>query len=288
MKKQATLQLVGIMTLILVAACVLVALSTEKTNSGFKDAAATLAFITGAAIAIERIIEMMWTVLGGIWGSYWPLNAISRQVQTMAEDLDTALKPFHEKAQLYLEQLEQQGKLTEDQLAIAKEEIERMKARFDELMKLTADNQRMQLLAAAASQNVAYLYKKYGQVLPDLEQALDTANAAINGLQDFLATFKDNPGRRLLSIYLGMIIGLGIAGAFSLDVFQAVLETPPGQSTAAARVILTGLIIGLGSNPTHEIIRAIQEYKEGQKGANIAQPNMPPNKSFDSSNGNTI
>ena len=161
-----------------------------------------------------------------------------------------------------------------------------MKARFDELMKLTEGNQRMQLLAAAASQNVTYLHKKYGEAVPDLEQALDTANAAINGLQDFLATFKDNPGRRLLSIYLGMVLGLGIAGVFGLDVFQAVLQTPgePNNLLVDGRVILTGLMIGLGSNPTHEVIRSLQEYKEGRKGSNIAQPNLPPNKFADGPN----
>jgi hypothetical protein len=294
MTKQTTWWIAGIATLILAATSGLVAAVTQEPNPGFKDATATLTFITGAAIAIERIIEALWTFLGGIWGTYWPLNTITRQVKTMVEDLDTALKPFHEKAQLRLDQLEQQGKLTKEQLTAGEKEIERMKARFDELMRLTPDNQRIQLLAAAASQNVAYLYKKYGEILPQLKQASDTANTAINGLQDFLATFKDNPGRRLISIYLGAVLGLGVAGLFSLDVFQAVLQTPAQEATGGlldacvlldVRVIFTGLVIGLGSNPTHEVIRAIQEYKEGRKGANIAHPNLPPEKSSDGRTG---
>jgi hypothetical protein len=35
------------------------------------------------------------------------------------------------------------------------------------------------------------------------------------------------------------------------------------------------MIIGLGSSPTHEIIRAVQEYKKNRKGENTAKPDQP-------------
>lgn len=224
-------------------------------------------------------MEALWTVVGGIAGTYWPLNTISRQVQAMVDDLNNALKPFHDKTLLGLDDLAKSGKLTPEELAAAEDEIRRMKARFDALLALAPDNQRVQLLAASASQNVTYLYQKYGKLLPNLTAAAQTAGAAINGLQDFIATFKDNPGRRLISIYLGAVIGLVVAGLFGLDLFQAVLQSPPqtvGGNMMHLRIILTGLAIGLGSNPTHELIRAVQEYKEGRKGSNLAQPNLPP------------
>jgi hypothetical protein len=280
MTPRRTLSIFVISTVILAAACALVWYFTKSANQGFRDATATLTFITGAAIAIERVIETMWTIIGGTWGTYWPLKAINNQVQSMETDLANAMKPFHEVLTTDLEKLKEDGKLTADGLAKAKTEIARMKNRFDEILKLTPDNQRTQLLAAAGSQNVAYLYKKYGQVLPGLEDAAATANAAINGLQDFLSTFKDNPGRRLISIYVGAVIGVVIAGVFSLDVFQAVLETDLARSAGmiGMRVVLTGLVMGLGSNPTHEVIRSIQVYKEGKKGLNTARPNLPPEK----------
>jgi hypothetical protein len=284
MTRKATLWIVVVSTLVLVAACAWVVFNPQQSTPGTADAAATLTFITAAAVGIERTIEAMWTVVGGVVGTYWPLNTISRQVQTMVDDLNNALKPFHDKSALGLDLLAQNGKLTPQQLADAEAEITRMKARFDSLLSLTPDNQRVQLLAASASQNVAYLYKKYGKALPDLQQAnlkqaVDTAGAAINGLQDFLSTFKDNPGRRLISIYLGAVLGLIVAGMFGLDLFQAVLQSPPQPGTSNLvhlRIILTGLAIGLGSNPTHEIIQAVQAYKEGRKGANNAQPDLPP------------
>jgi len=276
MTKQTTFWILGVATAVLIGAIAFVVLRTITPNPGFRDATAVITFVGGAAIGIERVIEVFWTSLSGTLGAYWPLNAISRQVETMEKDLDTALKPFYEKT-LILEQLKKKGKLTQEQLAMAEDEIDRMKARFDELIKLTPDNQRMQLIAAAASQNVAYLHQKYHRVAPQLNQALDTAHAAINGLQDFLATFKDNPGRRLISLFLGAVLGLIIAGIFNLDVFQAVLETPETSESLMLdlRVIFTGLTIGLGSNPTHEVIKAIQLYKESRKGENVARPNLP-------------
>jgi hypothetical protein len=277
MTRKNTLWIVITATLVLIAACTWVVLNAQQSNAGFQDAATTVTFITAAAVGIERTIEALWTVLGGLLGTYWPLNTITRQVQTMVDDLNNALKPFQDKTLQGLEELAKSGKLTPEELAVAQAEILRMQARFDSLLTLTPDNQRAQLLAASASQSVGYLYNKYGSLLPNLRAAAQATGAAINGLQDFLVTFKDNPGRRLISIYLGAVIGLVVAGLFGLDLFQAVLQSGnvPGN-LMHVRIILTGLAIGLGSNPTHEIIRAVQEYKEGRKGANMAQPNLPP------------
>ncbi|HEX5883959.1 MAG TPA: hypothetical protein VFY67_05395 [Pyrinomonadaceae bacterium] len=246
----------------------------QPANAGFQNATAAISFITGAAVGIERTIEAMWTMLGGLLGSYWPLNVVNKQVLALTGELDNSLKPFHEDL---IKKVEEAKKITTDpaiqkRLEDAPADIERLKARFDELQKLAPGNQRVQLLAAAASQNVSYLKQKYGDVLVDLEGAAKVADTAINGLQDFLATFKDNPGRRLISIYLGALLGLVIAGVFSLDVFKALDVTVPYEHVP---IVLTGILIGLGSGPTHEVIRVIQEFKENRKGRNTKQPDLP-------------
>lgn len=134
-----------------------------------------------------------------------------------------------------------------------------LQARFNELKeKLPPDNERVQLLVTAASPHVDYLRKKYEANLPNLNAAAAIAGTAIDGLQNFIASFKDNPGRRLISIYLGVILGLTVAGYFGLDLFQAVLKDT-AQSTNHLNIIITGVVVGLGSNPTHEVIRALQE-----------------------------
>src|SRR5688572_14045797 len=122
MTKQTTLWIVGIATLALIVAIGFVAVATQVPNPSFRDAAAILTFITGAAVAIERIIEVMWTIFGGVWGTYWPLSAIHKQVKGMVEDLDSALKPFHETSRLGLDELVKQGQLTQEELVVTKKE----------------------------------------------------------------------------------------------------------------------------------------------------------------------
>ena len=282
MTRNTTLLIVLLASLALVAVALIVNeyIPTKPTGeldlNSFKDAATTLAFIGGTAVGIERVLEAFWTFMGGVIGTYWPLNVINKQVQTLVVDLDGALKPFHEEALKKIEVLKKIATSEElERLKNAENEIGTLKARFDDIKKLAPDNQRVQLLTAAAAQNVAVLQEKFGDLLTDADRATKVAKTAIGGLQDFLATFKDNPGRRLISIYLGTMLGLPVAGFFGLDLFAAA----SGTASAHGRwsVLLTGVIIGLGSNPTHEVIRAIQEFKKGQKGENISQPDLPSN-----------
>jgi hypothetical protein len=106
--------------------------------------------------------------------------------------------------------------------------------------------------------------------------AVNLAQQGIQGVTDFVASFKDNPGRRLVSLYVAAFIGVIVAGFLRLDVFQAVLSAPPdgvADTTAATAfqwgIVLTGLLMGLGSNPTHEVIRVLQEYKKSRGLLNV-------------------
>lgn len=257
---------------LLVLAIAAVFAYAPPSNAGFKDAASALAFVGGAAVAIERIIETGWTFLGAAFGTYWPLGAIQKQVGSLVADLDRSLKPFHDRLKGELDALAKAGTLTTDEVAHGKQEIDRLKTRFDGLSGMVVDQQKVQLLLAAASQNVNHLYGRYKGVVADMDRANAAATSAIQGVQSFLVTFKDNPGRRVISMYAGAIMGVGVAGTFGLDLFQAVLEPGPGGLPyRSLRVVLTGLVIGLGSNPTHEVIRAVQEYKKSQKAENASR-----------------
>lgn len=111
---------------------------------------------------------------------------------------------------------------------------------------------------------------------------VNVAIKALGGLSDFVASFADNPGRRLISLGLASILGLIVAGAFRLDIFNAILAPASGNAPVPLHsadhlwflpiaysiypgVILTGFLLGLGSAPTHEVIRVLQEYKNSQK-----------------------
>jgi hypothetical protein len=161
----------------------------------------------------------------------------------------------------------------QEQLPQLREELKALKRRIAELRTMAPDNQRLQLVAASASQYINGLEKAYASTSEELRRALNTAKATIDGMQDFLASFKDNPGRRLISIFVGAMIGVIVAGAFGLDVFRAVLDNQGTRNIG--HILVTGVMIGLGSSPTHEVIRAIQEYKKNRKGGNAATPDVP-------------
>ena len=113
---------------------------------------------------------------------------------------------------------------------------------------------------ATTAQRAQTILDTLRQAYPSVQQDAPLAQQGIADLTTFLATFQDNPARRLLSIYAGCLIGLGIAVVLRLDLFQS----PAGTGTAALTTVLSGLVLGLGSNPTHEIIQAIQAFKTQQ------------------------
>ena len=143
-------------------------LSRSESNSilkGVGDPATALIFITTVAVAIERFIELIWTFIGGAFGTYWPLNLIANQAEGMVEDLDNSLKPFYKEMTASLEGLLVEGEITEKQLSSAKEEISRLSNRFDEIKNLPLNNQRLQMLIAVSSKNVDYISEKYGKII---------------------------------------------------------------------------------------------------------------------------
>lgn len=85
------------------AVTILIICASPAASAGFKDSAAVLTFVGGAAVAIERTIEALWTVVGGVAGTYWPLNLINTQVKTMVGELDQAIQPIYEDAQKMIE-----------------------------------------------------------------------------------------------------------------------------------------------------------------------------------------
>lgn len=287
----------GLLLTTIIAAIIAISLRalSESSNAKFTDGAAVIAFVTAASVTIERFLEMTWTIIGGLRGTFWPLTVVGDQVQTFVNGVNDLMKPFHADLTARLDELENETdrvatrlNKAEDEvrqlIAEAKTETAKLAAEFDKLSISTnqvPQLQRAQLLAAAAARDASYLQAKYGGLLPQLKAAEDTAKHAINGLQDFLATFKDNPARRLISLFAGVNLGLGIAGLFRLDMFAALLGAeylstlPAWVTDTHGTTIATGIIIGFGSNPTHEVIRALQEFKERHKGINASQPDLP-------------
>ena len=266
---------IAVLTFLVLLAFALVSIFAGNSGAGSVNATAMLSMITACAIGIERVIEGFWTIIGMTKGAWWPLNLVDDEVNGLVNNLNTQLEPVYKQAYDAVEKIKATGEMTQAQLEKAKQEakkeIDDLRGRIEKLKQLAPDNQRVNLIAATAFQGISYLEKKY----PGYVTTANIANQAITGVSDFVATFKDNPGRRLISIYLGSLLGLIVAGAVGLDLFKATgltLKSLPFLPFTS--VALTGLLIGLGSNPTHEVIRAIQEYKKSRKGDNDPAPSI--------------
>ena len=247
---------------IVVGVFFLVARLSPKPNVGFSDAAAVLALVTAMALGIERTIETAWTIIGQIKSSYWPLNLIKDQVENLVSDLDTHLEDVYKKTENVIKELERSGKWGEEEIAEARGEVVELKTRIQDLQRLAPSNQGVNLIASKASRVIAYLETKY----PEVSNSVQITNQAIASLNDFVSGFKDNPARRLISIFVGAILGMVVSGIFGLDLFRAILADPRAVVTSTGwGVAFTGLIIGLGSSPTHEVVRAVQEIKKQRK-----------------------
>jgi hypothetical protein len=250
----------------------LVAAFAAPSNTGFAGGAAVLSVITAGAIAIERALEVCWTIVGATAGAWWPLNVLGKQIDSLTASVNAQVKPVFDVVEQELPKLKTDLSWTDTQMTAAQDEVTAMKQRLQELHQLAPGSQKVDMLTTAAFQNLSYLEKKYATL--GLKDKIATAEQALAGVQDFTATFKDNPGRRLISIWAGSLIGLGAASVLGLDVFQAVAGGGGATSGVFPHlpVALTGLLMGLGSNPTHEAIRALQEIKKSQKLDNAPAP----------------
>ncbi|HKY53215.1 MAG TPA: hypothetical protein VJM08_02865 [Anaerolineales bacterium] len=239
-----------------------VAQSSTPLDTELISAATALTIITASAVGIERAIETFWTYIGLTRGSWWPLGPVREQLDGLISGLDNSFEPFYEEAQTTMQKLQQAQTWGEDKLDTAARDLDKIKKHVDELRQLPIDSQRVKLIVNSASRSVDYFSQKY----PEIKEAAVLARFGIEGVTNFVETFKDNPGRRLISLFAGSIVGMAIAGVIGLDIFEAVLGVPipldQGPYLPHAGVALTGLLMGLGASPTHEAIRLLQEVKK--------------------------
>lgn len=264
---------------LLVAVFLLVAQFAAPSNRGAGDATAALTLIAGAAVVIERILEGVWTFVGLTRGSKWPLGPLSDRFTAVVGNLDTTLSPFYKEADAALQRVAQAQSWTQARLDEARKELGELKTQVSNIKTMAPDSQQVELAATSTAQVVEYIQKKYQD--PQLKAAAEMATDSLKGINDLVASFKDNPGRRLISVYLGAFLGMMIAGVVGMDVFQATLSPEAvGAAQAAGQsavrlfpyvgVAVTGLVIGFGSDPTHQVIEVLKEYKKARKAASAA------------------
>jgi len=190
---------------------------------------------------------------------------ISQDITSMASDLDTVLTPFYQQLRQAVQDASSAGELTEEQLPAAKKEIDDFQASIDQLKTMAPGSQLALSVASAATQLVSQFQQKY----KTLDTVATFANQAISGFANFIVTPPDNLGRRFISLFVGMYLGLLVAGVLGLDLLQSIFTTSLAFHLG---IVLTGLVMGLGSSPTHEVIQVLQNWKSNLKTSGTATP----------------
>jgi hypothetical protein len=242
------------------------------------NGAAALAIISGSAVVIERVLEAFWTFIDSRFGSWWPFSIVHDAISKLVADFDQYVKPYFDRltflrddiAKLHSGDAEWQA-YADTVLAEINAGAQRLKDLATQLKDTQVGNdQKLGILVESASNEINGILTRH----PDLQQKVgkdvDLAKSLTDDVDAFLSTFNDNPARRSISLIAGCLLGFAIALVLRLDLFSAlgVSALGPvaflGGTLWGAGVPLTGLIMGLGSSPTHEVIQAIQQYKQNQ------------------------
>jgi hypothetical protein len=275
--------LVAGFTILVLILALLVALGSEigvfpePTDLNTDASAAILALVGAAAIGIERIIETLWTMLGQATGNQrWPLNLVADDVSRLVDSMNEDLAPFLEKVQEGIDEAGEVAGAATEQLRVARETVEDIKGSIRELQALAPENPRARAAVAAVSRGIGYLEGTY----PDLRDRAQSFNDAASKADELLNQVNDNPARRLISILVGSFLGLLVAGIMGLDLIGATLGPDPWGTGADQPWLdltfpnlgaaVTGLVMGLGASPTHELIKTLQETKKNRKAENNA------------------
>ncbi len=250
---------------LLVGIC-LVGIYQAEPNKGFmNNAGAVLTFVTLASVGIERVLEGFWTFIGLTKGTFWPFNAFSQQITQLSSELDKTLNPFYEQLTQVVNEAQSANNWTDQQYNNAKKQIDDLRTSVEQIKTLGPGSPQATAVASAASQLISTLQKQY----PTLETLATFANESISGFANFIVTPVDNLGRRFISLFSGVFLGLLLTGVLRLDLVSAIFQSSTGGFPFNLKfywgVAFTGVVIGLGSNPTHEVIRVLQEFKTNLK-----------------------
>lgn len=267
---------IGALLVVAVALAVGVALTTdEPANSGFVDGAAVLAFVTGIAVGVERVIELAWAQVdkNSEKGAWWPLSLVTDALREVEMNTNEVLKPFVADVDKLLGDLD--GWVGDNAAkaaavnSVATQIEERAKATkiaIANAQRLAPGSSRFAAIARATddfTHDSELIARKAGVWSRDLERKLRAASDAFSGAQDIVGAFKSNPARKTMSIALGVPLAILASGALGLNMFSAVLGSDvPGYMAGLAGILATGVVVGLGSNPTHEVIKALQRRKD--------------------------
>ena len=277
------------------AVCLVIAtvIAPTEGNKNFKDAASVLTLVGLTAVAIERLIEGAFTVLAGPLGQWWPLREVNKEFRTYETQANAVFTDVLPKVKAAVEEAQKIAVAANepvDQFAGVVDRLDteskRLKVRLtDVTTKLSPGSTRLQRVSEVVGSLNTELDSACsiaGSAATIAKKALDEANETGDRALTIISSFDDNPARRVAALVVGASLGMIVAGGVGINLFVATLAADdtlvpgaPGWLLGRAGVLLTGVVIGLGSGPTHEVVKALQSYKDDRKGAEVVQTTPP-------------
>ncbi|WP_040493261.1 hypothetical protein [Ilumatobacter nonamiensis] len=250
------------------------AITGDPANTGIADGAAVLAFVTGIALGVERLIEVVWAWVDKSEkkGAWWPLSLVTDAMSEMETKTNEALTPFVQDVASLLVDLDgwvgDSAAKAEAVNSVAADIEERAAAAREAIahaQKLAPGSSRFAAIARATddfTHDAEVIAKKAGVWSRDLERHLRSAGDVLTSAHEVVGAFTSNPARTTMSIALGVPMAILASGVLGLNMFAAVLgpDVPPYMAGVLG-ILATGVVMGLGSNPTHEVINALQRRK---------------------------
>jgi hypothetical protein len=257
-----------------IVAIAVAAVTDEPANSGFVDGAAVLAFVAGIAAGLERTIEVVWARVDRdeTKGAWWPLSVVTGELSAVEKRTNEVLSPLVADVRQHLgtaEGFAGDARAKEKAVDLVAAQIQERAAATKEAIanaqKLAPGSSRFAAIARATddfAHDAELMARNAGLWSRDLERGLRAAGDVLSSAQDVVGAFKDNPARKTMSIALGVPLGILAIGVLGLNMFSAVLGPDvPSYMAGLGGILATGVVVGLGSNPTHEVIKALQRRK---------------------------
>jgi len=224
------------------------------------NSAAAIGLVTASAVGIERVVETFWAVASQLATDWWPLSVPVKQVDAFMIRLNQQLQPVVDLAERVVGAAETDASSTSARLATARAQLETLKANLNQVTVTEPPSQARAASMIAAIDALATWDAR-------LSQGAAAAKTAIADLSGAVSAFSNNPARKLISLFAGAILGIGLAAVAHVDLFRAsgIADTQLGPYQWG--VAITGVVMGLGSNPAHELINAITQFKIKQRQA---------------------
>lgn len=254
---------------------------TPESNRAFADAASVLTFASLLAVGIERTVEFVWLLVDAArpLGGYFPLNVLMKQFAEVDTQTDRLLGEMFDRTRTVLDQVIGTGDRTAEEVATIRAKLDEVEAqrvnlaaRFEQVRKLAPGSGRLGATAAIADEVSTSMHAALnglGDAAVATQLAIVTVRSSAQTALEVIAALGDNPSRRIASLLFGASLGMLATGMIGVNLFEATLgDLAPGapELVLAGRlgVVITGIIVGLGSGPTHEVVKGLQRYKEAR------------------------